>query len=57
MRRDETQRIARLGVLRAEPWAAFLRQGFTPDSDIEAERAWAMTQRGAVRHEELLGHA
>ncbi|MFE4175723.1 hypothetical protein ACFRR7_27400 [Streptomyces sp. NPDC056909] len=57
LRRDETQRIARLGVLGAEPWAAFLRHGFTPDPDIEAERAWAMVRRGAVRHEELLGHA
>lgn len=50
LQRDETQRIARLGVLGADPWASFLRQGFIPD--IEAERAWAMARR-----EELLGHA
>ncbi|WP_051969169.1 phosphotransferase [Kitasatospora azatica] len=50
LQRDETQRIARLGVLGEDPWASFLRQDFIPD--IEAERAWALARR-----EELLGHA
>ncbi|MFE2433025.1 hypothetical protein ACFXJ5_40780 [Streptomyces sp. NPDC059373] len=49
MQRDETQRIASLGVLGADRWASFLRQDFIPD--IEAERAWELTRR-----EELLGH-
>lgn len=48
--RDETRRIARLGVLGADPWALFLREDFIPD--IEAERAWALARR-----EELLGTA
>ncbi|WP_217544837.1 phosphotransferase [Streptomyces sp. GbtcB6] len=46
---DETERIARLGPLGADPWAAFLRQDFIPD--IEEERAWALARRA-----ELLGH-
>ncbi len=46
---DETERMARLGPLGAEPRAAFLRQNFIPD--IEEERAWALARR-----EELLGH-
>ncbi|WP_051966796.1 phosphotransferase [Kitasatospora mediocidica] len=50
LQRDETERIARLGVLGEDPWAAFLRQDFIPE--IETERAWALARR-----EELLGHA
>ncbi|MGW1029510.1 hypothetical protein ACWD4J_38505 [Streptomyces sp. NPDC002577] len=49
MQRDETERIARLGPLGADPWAVFLRQNFIPD--IEEERVWALARR-----EELLGH-
>jgi hypothetical protein len=50
LQRDETERIARLGPLGADPWAAFLRQNFIPD--IEEERAWTLARR-----EELLGRA
>ncbi len=50
LQRDETERIARLGPLGADPWAAFLRQNFIPD--IEEERAWILARR-----EELLGRA
>lgn len=49
LQRDETERIARLGPLGADPWAVFLRQNFIPD--IEEERVWALARR-----EELLGH-
>ncbi|MFJ8157096.1 phosphotransferase [Streptomyces sp. NPDC094468] len=48
LQREETDRIARLGPLGADPWATFLRRNFVPD--IEEERAWAMARR-----EELLG--
>ncbi|MGV9644506.1 aminoglycoside phosphotransferase family protein [Streptomyces sp. NPDC003514] len=50
LQRDETDRIARLGPLGEDPWAAFLRQDFIPD--IEEERTWALTHR-----DQLLGHA
>jgi hypothetical protein len=50
LQREETRRIARLGVLGGDPWALFLRQDFVPD--IEAERAWALARRV-----ELLGRA
>ncbi|UPZ33753.1 phosphotransferase [Streptomyces sp. LRE541] len=43
LQRTETERIARLGPLGADPWAAFLRQNFIPD--IEEERAWALARR------------
>ncbi|MFI6253437.1 phosphotransferase [Streptomyces sp. NPDC051016] len=48
LQRAETERIARLGPLGADPWAAFLRQNFIPD--VEEERAWALARR-----EEFLG--
>ncbi|MEW2290701.1 hypothetical protein [Streptomyces sp. NPDC047841] len=50
LQREETDRIARLGRLGADPWATFLRQNFIPD--IEEERAGALARR-----EELLGHS